>query len=216
MKPIAVLTGMMIALCGGVVSCFTPQFFTVTIYDSPQRVVRLKTVSSDESGQGYSHPATISVERMTKMLKGFYVEEEETAYSSPGVRHRALSDREAEFFAPLFVKGLQQATPEEIVTFFETAEISELYEATTSGGIFVKDQTFHMILSNYNVKTLIWRDNSEYEAPFRLRPLEPISPEPGRLVFEPSQFMVKLQRLSWFDKLKGEPWHAAVSYMDIP
>ena len=216
MKHTTVLAGMIGTMCCGLLSCSTPQFFTVTIHDSPQRVVRLQTVATDELNKGYSHPATISEEQMKKVLKGFYVEKDKTAFSTSNIRHRALSDREVEFFAPLFVRGLQQATPEEIVTFFETAEISELYEGTTSGGVFVKDDTFHMILSNHSVKTQIWQNNDEYEAPYRLRPLEPIKPEPGRLVFEPTQFMAALEESSWLEKLRGKPWHAAVRYTDLP
>ena len=153
---------------------------------------------------------------MISVLEGLYVEAGNTPLSGSGVRRRAFSNKEIQFFAPLLVKGLQQATPEEIVTFFETAEISDLHEATTSGGVFVKNDALHIILSNYSVKTQIWQDNDAYEAPYRLRPLEPIDPEPGRLVFEPAQFMVQLNPSGWFETLKGKPWHAAVSYADLP
>ena len=213
----------LVFLCMNVVSCSTPQFFTVTIFDSPSRNVRLQTMPVMEEGQAYSHPAYISEEQMKNILQGLYVQEEPSAFerallgqSGQEGRRRAFSDREVKFFAPLLVKGLEQATPEEIVTFFETAEISDLHEATTSGGVFVKDDAVHILLSNHSVKTQIWQDNDEYQAPYRLNPLEPIDPEPGQIIFEPKKFMVQSKTSGWFETLKGKPWHAAVSYKDLP
>lgn len=206
-----------------VLSCTTPQFFTVTIYDSPSQSVRLQTMSVLEDGIGYSHPVSISEEQMTTVLQGLYVEVDTSAISVPffkgskkGTLRRAFSDREIEFFVPLFIKGLQQATPEEIVTFFETAEISDVHEATTSGGVFVRNNALHIILSNYGVKTAIWQDNDEYQASHRLAPLESIEPEPGRLIFKPVQFMAPIQSKGWVASLKGKSWQAAVKYKELP
>ncbi len=217
------IVNMMMLLSGMMfVSCAAPQFFTVTIYESPSKNVRLQTMAVVDEGKAYSHPVSLSEEQMTQVLKGLYVEVDTTAISLPFTqnsgsdsRRRAFSDREVQFFAPLFVKGLQQATPEEIVTFFETAEVSDLHEATTSGGIFVREEELHIILSNLSVKTLIWQDNAEYQAPYRLAPLEPINPEPGRLIFEPEIFMVPAQSTGWLTDLKGKPWQAAVLYKEL-
>ena len=213
---------MIILGCMMFVSCTTPQFFTVTIYESPSKNVRLQTMPIVDEGNAYSHPASLSEEQMTQVLKGLYVEVDTSAISLPftpssrgGSRHRAFSDREIQFFAPLLVKGLQQATPEEIVTFFETAEVSDLHEATTSGGVFVRNEALHIIVSNFSVKTLIWQDNAEYHAPYRLAPLEPINPEPGRLIFEPEKFMAPIQSTEWLTNLKGKPWQAAVRYKEL-
>lgn len=199
-----------------VISCARSEFFTVTIYDSPQRVVRLQTKSIEDAGGGYSHPASVSVEQMTSALTGLYVEVGSTPFSKSGTRRRAFSDAEIKFFAPLFVRGLEQATPEEVVTFFETAEISDLQEATTSGGVFVREKALYIIMSNHAVKTAIWQDNDQYESPQRLSPLEPMAPEPGRLVFEPEEFMIPVEENDWVDALKGKPWHAAVKYLELP
>ena len=218
-----IIHGMVVLLCCYLVGCATPQFFTVTIYDSPSRNVRLQTMPVMEEGKAYSHPTYVTEEQMKKVLQGLYVEDEQSTLgeaifgnAGKGPPRRAFSDSEVKFFAPLLVKGLEQATPEEIVTFFETAEISDLHEATTSGGVFVKDNALHIVLSNHSVKTQIWQDNDEYQAPYRLSPLEPIDPEPGNLVFEPSQFMVPVETVGWFETLKGKPWHAAVSFKDLP
>ncbi|GJL49665.1 MAG: hypothetical protein NPIRA01_08920 [Nitrospirales bacterium] len=199
-----------------VIGCARSEFFTITIYDSPQRVVRLQTKSIEDAGGGYSHPTSVSVEQMTSVLTGLYVEVGYTPFSKSGTRRRAFSDAEIKFFAPLFVRGLEQATPEEVVTFFETAEISDLQEATTSGGVFIREQALYIIMSNHGVKTSIWQDNDQYESPQRLSPLEPMAPEPGRLVFEPEEFMMPLEENDWVDTLKGKPWHVAVKYLELP
>lgn len=197
----------------GLGGCETPQFPTVNIYDSPERFVRLEVYADGSNGGGYSHPAYISKETMEKVMKGVYLEYGKSDRSS---RRRAFSDKEIEFFAPFWVKGLSQATPEEVVTFYETAEISELYEITTSGGVFVKDNAIHVLLSNYSVRTQIWQDNDEYRAPFRLRPLSPIEPQPGRLVFDPPQLMIPQTEKSFTGLMKsGRPWQVGVLYQEL-
>jgi len=214
----ALVMGILVFLTG----CAAPHFFTVTIYDSPDRVVKLQAVPDANEGKGFSHPAYIDEETLSKVMRGLQVEIHNAALSGlflggsgTSKRLRAFSDREITFFAPLFAKGLAQATPEELVTFYETADISDLYQLTTSGGIFVKGNEIHFLLSNHAVKTRIWQDNDQYEAPYHLRPLEPIDPQPGRLVFDPSQLMVEPQRGILNIALKAEPWEVGVRWKEL-
>ena len=203
-----------------IVGCSTPQFLTVTIYDSPHQVVRLQTISEAIDGKGMNHPAYISEEKMAAVMRGLYVEISTGALPlledlSPPRRSRAFSDTEIKFFAPLFVKGLAQATPEEIVTFLETAEISDTQEITTSGGIFLEGDVLYLLISNYSAKTQIWQDADQYQAPNRLRPLEPISPQPGRLVVEPAHLMVDVKHSFLQSVLKAEPWQVGIRYKGL-
>ena len=207
------------SLLGG---CETPQVFTVMVYEDPNRQVRLQTFPGVNEGKGFAHPAFLKEEEVKKVLQGIYVEIENATLSLPFMgssssseRRRALSNTEIEFFAPLIVKGLTQATPEEVVTFFETAEISDLQEITTSGGIFLEGEVFYVLISNYSMKTQIWQDNVHYHAPYRLRPLEPIDQQPGRLVFEPSNFMVEVKRGFLENAVGGEPWEVGVRYKEL-
>ena len=215
------LFGLCLFLLIAVSGCETnPKFLTVTIYDSPQQVVRLQAISDANNGEGFSHPLDLSTEHMEQILRGLYVEIDNATLplfnlGNQPVRRRAFSDREVAFFAPLFVQGLRQATPEEVVTFFETTEISSLHRLTTSGGLFVSGNNLHVLMSNHGVKTQIWQDNDSYEAPFRLRPLEPIDPEPGQLIFEPSTFMVSGTRFEFIEALGGNPWHVAIRFEEF-
>ena len=198
-------------------SCETPQFATVTIHDTPNQFVKLFHAPSQDNGEGFSHPAMLSDEEMQAVLKGVMVQEYHGSAPLPfmknimkGDRHRAFSDYWINFFAPKLVKGLHQATPEELVTFYETGQISPRQRSTTSGGVFVQGNQLHIFLSNYHLLTEIAQDNEDYEAPYRLRPLESIHPEPGRLEFDPAEFMVVPTTSPTF--LPSSPLHVAVQY----
>lgn len=201
-------------------ACGMPQFLTVSIYDSPERVVRLQAIPGVNHGKGYSHPVVLSKDQMAKVLEGLYVEESTVALpfstgSGDSTSQRVFNDQEVEFFAPHLIKGLSMATSEEVVTFFETAEVSSLHRLTTSGGVYVKDNELHILLSNYAVKTNIWQDADAYQAPFRLRPLEPIDPQPGRLTFKPQHVMVQSAETGLPETFGAKPWHAAVFFQKL-
>ena len=202
--------------------CSTPQLFTVMVYEDPHRQVRLQTFPGVNDGQGLAHPAYLNVEVVKKILRGVHVEIGNATLSLPLIGssrfaspRRAFSDTEIDFFAPLLVEGLKQATPEEVVTFFETAEISDTQEITTSGGVYLANDLFHVLLSNYSTKTQIWQDAEQYRAPYRLRPLEPIDPQPGRLVFEPSTLMVEVKEGFFQKAFSAEPWQVGVRYKEL-
>lgn len=216
MNRFAKLLGLMVAgiFLGG---CETPQFQTMKIFDSPNRVVALQVMPDAYGGKGYDHPVTMTGEEMAGMLRGLRIEQGMLGSldSAQGGGHPAFSDGEVTFFAPLLVKGLSQATPEELVTFFETAEISKEYQGTTSGGVFVAEGLLHVILSNYSVKTRIWRDNEQYAASYQNRPLEQMEPKPGRLLYEPRTAMVSSSKGEMGNFLKGKPWQVAIRLQDV-
>lgn len=215
---LVLLGGLMVFSSG----CAAPHFFTVTIYESPDRVVKLQAVPDTNNGKGFSHPSDISVETLAKVMRGLRVEIKSTPFflpftesSSSSGGQRAFSEAEIKFFAPLFAQGLAQATPEELVTFYETGEISDLYEITTSGGLFIKGDELHFVLSNHGTKTRIWQDNEQYEAPYHLRPLEPIDPQPGRLLFDQPHLMVEPERGTLNLGLTAEPWQVGVRWREL-
>ena len=203
-------------------ACGTPQFPTVVIYDSPERFVRLQVMADANEGKVFTHPVYLSEDTLAKVLSGVFVEIENSTISFPffggessPVKRRAFSDAEVKFFTPYLVRGLAQATPEEMVTFFEPAEVSDLHQRTTSGGVFTKGDVLFVLISNYNVKTQIWQDADEYEAPFRLRPLDSIAPQPGRLVYESPNLTVDAQSLGMGSFVKGRPWIVGVRYKEL-
>lgn len=206
--------------------CQTPQFQTLKILDSPNRVVALQAMRDAYDGKGYDHPVSITKEEMIQILEG--VRAEKTGlFSSSSSRssgaHRVFSPSEIQFFAPLIVKGLSQATPEEMVTFFETAEIEtddleKNFQITTSGGFYVAGGNFHVVVSNFSVKTPLWQDTqrSKYDVDaVRTNSLEQLKPQPGLLVFEPREFLVETPDGEIGGFLKGKPWQAAIRYREF-
>jgi len=225
MKPgvvLGVVGGLSLYLGG----CSTPQFQTLKIFDSPNRVVALHVIPDAYKGRGYDHPVFITKEEMIRIMEGIRVEKR-GLYSgaSSGSSHLfpAFSQSEIQFFAPLIVKGLSRATPEEMVTFFETAEIEtddleRNYQLTTSGGFYVAGGNFYAVLSNFSVKTPMWQDAEESqneEGSIRTRPLEQLEPQPGRLIFEPREFTVASPDGEIGSTLKGKPWQVAIRFKDF-
>ena len=219
---LGVAAGLVLCLGG----CSTPQFQTLKIFDSPNRVVALHVIPDAYKGRGYDHPVSITKEEMIRIMEGIRVEKRglySGASSGSSRLPPAFSQSEIQFFAPLIVKGLSRATPEEMVTFFETAEIEtddveRNYQLTTSGGFYVAGGNFYAVLSNFSVKKPLWRDMDiaqAEEGSIRNRPLEQLEPQPGRLVFEPREFMVTSPDGEIGSMLKGKPWQVAIRYQEL-
>ncbi len=205
-----VMGGMLVGLLLFVGACSTPQFQTLKILDSPNRVVALRAMPDAFDGKGYDHPVSFTVDEMSWLLKGVRVQRGLMSSS----QHAVLSETEIRLFAPHFVNALERATNQEIVTFFETAEIGADEQLTTSGGLFVAGGNLHVVLSNFSVKTPIWQDNEQYEASYRHRPLDQMDPQPGRLVYTSPKYMVESPEGEIGSRFKGKPWQVAIRYRD--
>jgi hypothetical protein len=168
-------------------------------------------MSDPYGGKGYDHPVSVTKEELIRILQGVRVERGLIGTS----QHAAFSDTEIQLFAPHFVKALEKATTEEIVTFFETVHIDSEHDLTTSGGLFVAGGNLYVVLSNFSVQTRAWQDNERYEAPYRNRPLEQMDPQPGRLLFEPTEFMVESPDGEIGSRFKGKPWQVAIRYQNF-
>ena len=205
----------LLAACGG-----TPHVVTQKVYEDPNREVGLQTVSENGRGEGFSHPAFLKNTDIANVLKGLYVERQ-SSISLPLVgggeskRYPVFNQNEIAFFAPLLAQGFGLAQPNEVVTFYERGEISHLHEVRTSGGLFLHGDVLYVILSNHAAQTEIWQDVEEYHSPVRLQPLKQLDPQPGRLVFEPAQFMVPPQKESFVTVASGKPWQVGVRFKTL-
>jgi hypothetical protein len=172
-------------------ACSPGQFTTVTIYDTPTRYVRLEFDRTVKKGAEHSHPISLTPEQIAAVLSGVRINEplaklplyDDT--SLPRV-HPAFTDREVAFLAPLLALALSKATPEEVVTFYETRYISALAREVTSGGAFVQGDELHVILANYRSHTNYRADVGVAQTQDdRLTPMQSLAPQRGRLDFEP-------------------------------
>ena len=210
MKP-CVMVGVLACLIFSLGACSTPQFQTLKIFDSPNRVVALQAMPDAYGGKGYDHPVSLTKEEMTRLLQGIRVKRGLMG----GTEHPAFSDSEIQVFVPHLVNAFEKSTREELVTFFETAHLDDAFDLTTSGGLFVAGGNLYVVLSNFSVKTRAWQDAERHEASYRNRPLEQIDPQPGRLVFEPQEFMVESPDGEIGSRFKGKPWQVAIRYKDF-
>ena len=64
-RSLVVVWGMVVLYTG----CAAPHFFTVTIYESPDRVVKLQDIPDANNGKGFSHPAYIDQEKLEAVMR---------------------------------------------------------------------------------------------------------------------------------------------------
>jgi hypothetical protein len=172
-------------------ACGPSQFATVTIYETPARYVRLEFDRTVKKGAEHSHPISLTPEQVAAVLGGVKIMEplaKLPIYDDTSVPrvHPAFTDKEIAFFAPLLAQALGKATPEEVVTFYQTRDLSALYREVTSGGVFVHGDEVHLILANYRSHTHYRADVGSPETEDdRLTPMQSLAPQRGRLVFEP-------------------------------
>lgn len=174
-------------------ACSPRQFTTVTIYDTPEAYVRLEFDRTVQKGAEHSHPVSLTPEQLSAVLGGVRIHEPnafirgDIFQQDPVPRiHPAFPDKDIAFFAPLLALALGKATPEEVVTFYQTRNLSAISREVTSGGMFVRGEELHLILANYRSSTREMADLGMAEAQDdRLTPMQSFSPQRSRLDFEP-------------------------------
>src|SRR5262245_45388452 len=182
-----------LASAGLITACSPTQFSTVTIYEEPAAYVRLEIDRTVTKGTEHSHPISLRPQQIAAVLGGVRMEEPiafvrgDILEGDPGPRiHPAFSDQDIAFFAPLLALALSKATPEEVVTFYQTRKISALTREVTSGGLFVRGDEIHLILANYRSHTRYMADFGVAETTDdRLTPMQSLAPQLGHLGFEP-------------------------------
>jgi len=185
-----------LALLASVSAALTPacgptEITTVTIYETPARYVRLELDRTVKEGAEHSHPISLTPEQVAAVLGGVRIIEPRAKLpiyddtSVPRV-HPAFSDGEIAFFAPFLALALSKAMPEEVVTFYQSRDISALTREVTSGGLFVQGDELHLVLANYRSHTRHMADYGAAETKDdRLTPMESLAPQGGRVDFEP-------------------------------
>jgi hypothetical protein len=205
-----------------VAACGANQFPTVTIYETPARYVRLELDRTVKKGAGHTHPISITPEQVAAVLGGVRVIEplaklplyDDT--SLPRV-HQAFTEKEITFFAPLLALALSKATPEEVVTFYQSRDISAIARQVTSGGVFVRGEELHLILANYRSRSNLMADMGVADTQDdRMTPMESLNPQLGRVDFEP--YSAKRERpVGALEKLfESDHRELAVLYKQLP
>jgi hypothetical protein len=174
--------------------CASGQFPTLTIYETPNAFVRLQADPTVGQNSGHRHPANVSTERMAAVLRGIVIQEPLTRlplYDDLSIprRHRVFDEDAVMFWAPLLSLALSKATPEEVVTFYQSRRLSGVAREVTSGGMFLEGEDLHVLLSNNRSDTHTTADTTVADTlDDRLTPLRSLAPQKGTLHFEPSEF----------------------------
>jgi hypothetical protein len=131
--------------------------------------------------------------------------------------HPAFSEKDIAFFAPLLAMALSKATPEEVVTFYQTRSIAANTREVTSGGLFIQGDELHLTLANYRSPTRYMPDMGVAETQDdRFTPMQSLAPQGGRLNFEPHS--AKREKPSGgFEKLlQQDQRELTVRYKQLP
>jgi hypothetical protein len=174
-------------------ACSPRQFTTITIYDDPTTYVRLEFDRTVKKGTERSHPISLTPEQIASILDGVRIEEPIALVRGDILQrdpvpliHPAFSDKDIAFFAPLLTLALSKATPEEVVTFYQTRKTSALTREVTSGGLFVRGDELHLILANFQSPTHYMADAGVADTQDdRFTPMQSLAPQRVRLDFEP-------------------------------
>lgn len=132
-------------------------------------------------------------------------------------RHRVFDERQVAFLAPVLAQGLNRSTPEEVVTFYMSRDVSGGKREVTSGGVFVKGGALHVILANDRSPTQYMADYGAADTKDdRLNPLASIAPQRGTLDFEPPSALVQETGTGWSWLRRDDRPKLAVRYSAVP
>lgn len=183
-----------------IAGCQHQPFSGPPIFEDQSQYVRL-TVDHSVGG-GHSHPASLTIKEMSSVLSGVMIDEPtlllpSSVFSGKNKEphlHPAFGSSEIAFLAPLLVKGLESAKPDELVTFYRIIQQPGAIDHVTSGGIFIDGEKLHFLLSNYRSPTRYPPDAETMNyVDARSTPLQPISPQETKLNFQPSYALVPPQ-----------------------
>lgn len=188
------------------VGCTIPQVPARTIYEDPTNFVRLELdpkVLPDQPWTTHNHPISLSAETVAYILKGFTVRDRKTFIqiwiTGEAPVMQAFRDEEITLLAPRLAEALQVARPNERITFYLSYPQTSIKREITSGGIYVRGDELHFVLSNQREIYGIPAYGMIYD---RRYPLLPIAPKDFDLFFEPQTAVVP-RRFSLWDNMWG-------------
>lgn len=121
------------------------------VYEDNWTSVRLQ--EDREAGTGHNHPATFSPGAIAKLLEGLHVVEQRYAVhemlagAAPPLP--AFTAEDIRLLAPAISQALGVAQPGELVTFYRRYANTAVGLAYTTGGLFLHDDRFYLVLANH-------------------------------------------------------------------
>lgn len=190
------------------VGCAIPQVPFRTIYEDPVNFVRLEVdaaVLPEWPPSAHSHPATVSIEEMTRLLRGMAVQEHRIKpqrwFQGEAPKVPAFDEGEIALLAVRLTEALAQAQPNERVTYYLSKPQTSMKRIVTSGGLYVRGTEFHFLLGNWQVVYGIPAYGMIYD---RRYPMNPTGPKGFDLFFDVQQAVVKQETGLWDKVLANE------------
>ena len=174
---------------------------TKLVYQDQMTAVRLAV--DERTDEAHSHPARLTVEEMASILHGLRVIARQGFLGSLVLgedRGRpAFSSAEVHALATQLTRALEQAKPNEVVTFYRRISDASVGLAVTSGGLFVHQAHMYIIMANNRtLPSAGMNQNIVAEIDPIDNPLLPISRTDFRLLFEPAMAVLPAdERRPW-------------------
>lgn len=186
--------------------CEIPHVPARVVYEDPINFVRLEpdpTVLPELPESRHSHPLSISIEEMARLLRGFTVREHRIALQQmmfgEAPWESVFREEEVALLAPRLAEALTKAQPDERVTYYLSRPETSIKREITSGGLYVRDDRLHFILGNHRIIYGIPAYGMVYD---RRYPTMPTAAKWFDLAFKPEEAVVR-QETGLLDKMLG-------------
>jgi len=189
-------------MCALLSGCAIPIVPYRAVYEDPVNYVRLEhdeTVLPEWPPSAHTHPYTMSIEDLTRILSRISVKE-----------HRIWLQKWIQGEAPLLpafrpdeiallskqgAAAFAEAQPDERLTFYLSQPLTSVKRVITSGGLYIHGNELHIIVGNWQVLYGIPTYGMIYD---RRYPMRPTAAKGFDLLFDPSEAVV-IQEHSFLD-----------------
>ncbi|MGA6828461.1 hypothetical protein ACO9S2_12695 [Nitrospira sp. NS4] len=176
---------------GGIVlaGCARLPYTTKVVHEGPQVKVALQ---KEVKPAGYSHPAQLTAEEVTAILRGFSLREEQQLplrwFAEEVPPKQLFREDELGHLAVHLVDGLRAAGPEERVHFalFAPGMNPADSRSVTAGWIAIREANLYLGIEYFHTEVPIRHIDNYYQH----YPLLPPQPKTYLLLFEPGRFWI--------------------------
>jgi len=183
------------------VGCAIPHVPYRAVYEDPVNYVRLEeddAVLPEWPPSAHAHPKAISVEEMTKLLRGFMVQQHriwlQKWIQGEAPFEAAFRENEIRLLAPQLAEALAEAKPNERISFYMSEPQTSVKRTITTGGLYMRKTEMHFILGNWQIIYGIPTYGMIYD---RRYPMRPTAAKGFDLFFQPNNAVVKQSMGLW-------------------
>jgi hypothetical protein len=189
----------------------------IVIHEEPSQSIWLKF--DPRSGEGHSHPATITPEQMSTVLRGVRVRGRDVV---GGFGYFADQDS-APAFLPMDIPelaarlslALSKASPKDMATFYLTSTDLNRGKLITSGGVFVRGPYLMLILANAHTSPYSVQYENTSTIDTRDQPLLPIARFKFTAEFIPPDVRIPIAQVQGNEKYEGYVDNSKLLVLDL-